>query len=142
MFSDGVSIRNPNDPIVFIDRAYGVQQDQSAEWEALLFHAAVVTPIEEAHFADIDAALAWARKRGNSIFVRLGPREDTHYSAGRIHLHERNDGTGAPYPEWPPDNWPDYKGAENEPRRFTPQYALLGSTALEESFEWEATKPQ
>jgi hypothetical protein len=114
------STPNPDGPIVFIERYYEdaaaevapwsrmsrVEHPES-EWEAVHFEGGTVAPIETADFDEFDDALAWARARADSIVVRLGNDERTHYSAGLV--HERR-GEAPPYPPWPPDSWPEYDG--------------------------------
>jgi hypothetical protein len=47
-------------------------------------------------------AISWARERAPRVLVRLGPTEDTIYSAGEVDLTEFSDGSGRRYPLWPP----------------------------------------
>jgi hypothetical protein len=70
-------------------------------------------------FDAVGDAIAWARARAELVLVRLGDTEDTMYSAGRQRANQLVDGSGADYPEWPPDNWPDYKGPAHETRRLS-----------------------
>ena len=62
-------------------------------------------------FDDVDEALDWARARAPMILVRLGPTEDTMYSAGERRatreLPEFGGTDLTPYPEWPPRDWPN-----------------------------------
>lgn len=74
--------------------------------------------VEEAQFASIDDALAWARERAATVIVALGSSEETFYSAGRARANEYVDGSGDDYLEWPPDNWPKYRGPDAETRKF------------------------
>jgi hypothetical protein len=129
---------DPDEPVVFIDRHYDDPRAASPQsgWEARLFHAGVVRPVEEAVFDDIDEAIAWGRHRAEVVWVRLGEGWDTHYSAGAVHLHQWVDGSGAPFPIWPPDNWPDYKGANHEPRRYSPADGVMGSSTYSEPLDF------
>jgi hypothetical protein len=70
----------------------------------------------ERWFDGVDEAIAWARPHAPIVLVRLGNTEDTFYSAGLTRANQRVDGTAGDYPDWPPDNWPDYKGPASETR--------------------------
>ena len=74
--------------------------------------------VEQAEFASVEDALAWARERARTVIVALGGTEDTFYSAGEVRANEYVDGSGKDYLEWPPDNWPDYRGPDAERRTF------------------------
>jgi len=50
----------------------------------------------------IEDAISWGRARAPRVLVRLGATEDTIYSAGEIRLTQMSDGSGEPYPVWPP----------------------------------------
>lgn len=120
------------EPIVFIDRIYDDDFESSTpppwprrrrwqpdepEWQAACERGSRQT-FEEAGFDSIDEALTWARERARLVLVRLGSSEAAFYSAGSILVNQRVDGSGTDYLEWPPDNWPDYKGPDAETRRF------------------------
>jgi hypothetical protein len=51
---------------------------------------------------DVDEAITWGRLRADRVLVRLGVDEGSIYSAGDVPLTRFADGSGAPYPEWPP----------------------------------------
>jgi hypothetical protein len=70
-------------------------------------------------FEDADEAIAYARTLASIVLVRLGGTEDTIYSAGETRANRYVDGSGLDYPEWPPDDWPEYRGSEFEPRALT-----------------------
>jgi hypothetical protein len=53
-----------------------------------------------------DAAIAWGRERCDRILIRLGRTPESHFSAGYVHLTENTDGSGEPFPVWPPDGIP------------------------------------
>ena len=74
--------------------------------------------VENATFDRVDHAIAWARERSERIIIALGNGEEAYYSAGDVRLTEYTDGSGDPYLQWPPDNWPDYRGPDAESRRF------------------------
>jgi hypothetical protein len=47
-----------------------------------------------------EAAIAWGRERCDRVLIRLGHTDDTHFSAGDVHLTRGQDGWA--YPTWPP----------------------------------------
>jgi len=132
---------DPDEPVVFIDRHYDDPRLASGQsgWDASLFHARIVRPVERAVFGDVDDALAWSRERAEVVWVRFGGSWDTHYSAGTVQLHQWADGSGASFPIWPPDNWPDYKGPDHEPRRYSPEDGVMGSSSSSQTVFYEAT---
>lgn len=71
-----------------------------------------------------EAAIMWGRARCDRVLVRLGHVDETHFSAGRITLHELADGGGRPYPIWPPGSppaegwWTPSDEAEAESQRM------------------------
>jgi hypothetical protein len=65
---------------------------------------------EEAEFDSVEEAIAWGRQRAEVVLVRLGGDIEACYSAGRRQAHCNTDGTGWPFPVWPPSDWPDYTG--------------------------------
>ena len=118
-------------PIAYIDRIYDDPEfpvpqpwprrrrwfPDEPEWQAACDRGTRET-FEEAGFDAVEDALAWARQRAEIVLVRLGSIEETFYSAGAVRANEYVDGSGADYLEWPPDNWPDYKGPDAEGRKF------------------------
>lgn len=115
--------------IVYIDRRYDDPREEpqpwprwrrwhssESEWTAVCDGPG--DNVEEAEFDSVDDAISWARERSDYVLVRLGSYEDSMYTAGGVRMTTRIDGTGRPYLEWPPDNWPDYAGPEGETRRF------------------------
>jgi hypothetical protein len=129
---------DPDEPVVFVARRFDDPRlAEPSGWEASVFHAGVLRPVEEAVFSDIDEAIAWGRQRAEVVWVQLGGSWDTHYSAGSVHVHQWADGSGAPFPIWPPDNWPDYKGPEHEPRRYSPDDGVMGSSTSSETLRYE-----
>jgi hypothetical protein len=73
---------------------------------------------ETARFDSVGDAIEWGRAHAKIVFVRLGSADDSFYSAGVVRAYEHLDGSGRAYPDWPPDNWPDYRGPDQETRRF------------------------
>jgi len=53
-------------------------------------------------WADVEDAIAWGRQRADRVVVRLGSDKTSIYSAGDVRLTRYADGTGDPYPVWPP----------------------------------------
>jgi hypothetical protein len=121
-----------DEPIAYIDRVYDDDPDSDApqpwhrrrrwfsdegEWQAACDRGARDT-FEEADFDSADEAIAWARERADIVVVRLGSTEDTFYSAGVRRANQRLDESGGDYLEWPPDNWPEYRGPDAETRKF------------------------
>jgi hypothetical protein len=62
--------------------------------------------LEDGKVAGAEAAIAWGRARSDRVLIRLGHTEATHFSAGQVHLSDRTDRQGRPYPVWPPDGVP------------------------------------
>lgn len=95
--------------------------DDPAEWGAHVEHEIGESgerPFEERWFDDVDVAIDWVRRRSEIVLVRLGHSDLEVYSAGSVRANERVDGSASDYPEWPPDNWPAYRGPTAERRRF------------------------
>jgi hypothetical protein len=65
---------------------------------------------EEATFENVDDAIAWGRERAGLVLVRLGADIEACYSAGERAATEFIDGSGWPFPPWPPASWPNYDG--------------------------------
>jgi len=53
-----------------------------------------------------DEAIAWGRARADRVLIRLGHTEETQFSAGHVPLSEQMDGSGRPFPRWPPETVP------------------------------------
>jgi hypothetical protein len=118
-------------PIAYIDRIYDDPEfpapqpwsrgrrwfPDEREWHAACDRGSRET-FEEAGFDSAEDAIGWARERAQIVLVRLGTTEDAYYSAGAVRANQRIDGSGADYLQWPPDNWPEYRGPEAESRRF------------------------
>ena len=64
----------------------------------------------EREFETVDTALTWARERAPVVLVRLGGDIEAVYSAGEIRATENTDGSGWPFPPWPPASWPRCDG--------------------------------
>jgi hypothetical protein len=99
--------------------------DDPAEWEVVVDHGHNElghVAVERCWFDSVDTAIEWARQRSAIVLVRLGSSEEYVYSAGSTRANERVDNTGNYYPEWPPDNWPDYRGPAAERRHFESTY--------------------
>jgi hypothetical protein len=75
----------------------------------------------ERWFDSVDEVISWAGPHASIVLVRLGDTEDTIYSAGDQRANQLLDGTAGDYPEWPPDNWPDYKGPASETGGLSPE---------------------
>jgi len=58
--------------------------------------------LENSQVVGADAAIAWGRERSDRVLIRLSHETESHFSAGVVDLTERTDGTGRPYPRWPP----------------------------------------
>ena len=73
----------------------------------------------EAGFRTFEDAIAWGRQRSPLILVRLGPTEDTYYSAGeKVVTRDVPEYAGAdltPYTEWPPPTWTPRNWTINPP---------------------------
>jgi hypothetical protein len=118
-------------PIAFIDRVYDDSPSPApqlwprrrrwfpdeSEWQASCERGTRET-FEEAGFDSVEGALSWARERTPIVIVRLGTSEEMFYSAGEVRANEYVDGLGDDYLEWPPDNWPEYRGPDAETRKF------------------------
>ena len=107
------------------DPAGWYDDHQPAEWEAFVDHGSNELghlPVEGCWFESVDAAIQWTRLRSPIVLVRLGRTDDYTYSAGSTVANELVDGSGTYYPEWPPDNWPGYRGPSAESRRFKSTY--------------------
>jgi hypothetical protein len=107
-------------PIVYIDRSYDDpweteqpwlrrrREPVEGEWSTSMGGTAEVD--EEAEFATVDEAIAWGRERADVVLVRLGSDVEACYSAGARTATWFVDGSGWPFPPWPPAGWPDYHG--------------------------------
>jgi hypothetical protein len=65
--------------------------------------------LEDAEIDTAEAAIAWGRKRASVVWIRLGHRGDTYFSAGDEHPAD-DDPDNEPVPHWPPasppsDSW-------------------------------------
>jgi hypothetical protein len=73
----------------------------------------------EAVFRTFEDAIAWGRERSPLVLVRLGPTEDTYYSAGENvvtrELPEHGGAGVTPYAEWPPPAWTPRNWTINPP---------------------------
>jgi hypothetical protein len=49
-----------------------------------------------------EAAIAWGRERCDRVLIRLAHTPESHFSAGRVRLTANTDGSGEPFPVWPP----------------------------------------
>jgi hypothetical protein len=107
-------------PTVYIDRYYDDPPDGTQPWRRLRCYAdepawtastGGTTDIDEtAEFHSVDDAIRWARQRAEIVLVRLGSDVEADYSAGVRPATWFLDGTGWPFPLWPPAEWPDYRG--------------------------------
>lgn len=59
--------------------------------------------IEDDDIRGADAAIEWGRQRSDYVFIRLGHRGDTWFSAGAKHPPDNPD---EPLPIWPPSGPP------------------------------------
>jgi hypothetical protein len=73
-----------------------------------------------------EAAIAWGRERSDRVLIRLSHEKDSYFSAGVVDLTERTDGTGRPYPRWPPADGRAEAG-------WTPQDEAAAQAALIEA---------
>ena len=108
------------DQIVYISRVYDDGWDApqpwprrrrdvgESEWTATTGGTGDID--EEADFDTVGEAIAWARERSDIILVRLASDPEGTYSAGTRAATWFIDGTGWPFPPWPPATWPDYSG--------------------------------
>ena len=106
--------------MVYIDRHYDDPPDDPQPWvrkrrwagdPAWSASTGGTTDIdEEASFDSVDDAICWARQRAEIVLVRLGADAEAVYSAGVRPATWFVDGTGWPFPQWPPRGWPDYQG--------------------------------
>jgi len=78
------------------------------EWHATT--GGTEDPDEESEFDSVDDAIHCGRKRADVVLVRLGGDFEAHYSAGSRVATLNTDGTGWPFPIWPPSSWPEYVG--------------------------------
>jgi len=107
--------------VVYIDRLYddswdvpqpwlrGRRDANEREWSATTGDTAEVDA--DGTFDTVEEAIAWGRERADVVFVRLGGSVEACYSAGQREATWHSDGTGWPFPLWPPSTWPDYDGA-------------------------------
>jgi hypothetical protein len=58
-------------------------------------------PIEEATITGASAAIEWGRERSEVVYIRLGHRGDTYFSAGDLHPEDEEEP-----PRWPPTGPP------------------------------------
>jgi hypothetical protein len=49
-----------------------------------------------------EAAIAWGRERCDRVLIRLDHSGESQFSAGRVWLTANTDGSGEPFPVWPP----------------------------------------
>jgi hypothetical protein len=56
--------------------------------------------------AGAEAAIAWGRGRSDRVLIRLGHTDETHFSAGYLHLTEQTSREGRTFPTWPPEGPP------------------------------------
>jgi hypothetical protein len=56
--------------------------------------------LEHAEIDGADPAIAWGRQRASVVWIRLGHRGDTYFSAGEHHADDDTD--NEPVPHWPP----------------------------------------
>ena len=108
------------DAVVYIDRYYDDSWDDpqpwprprrdpgGAEWTATTGSTAKLDA--EGDFHAVEDAIAWGRERAEVVLVRLGSSVEACYSAGHRDATLNADGTGWPFPPWPPAKWPDYDG--------------------------------
>ena len=106
--------------IVYIDRLYDDDWDIPQPWRrrrrwvddepTWTAGCDYVGHTEEGGFESVEEAIAWGVERAEVVLVRLGTSIDAMYSAGSRHATERVDGTGWPFPPWPPASWPNYTG--------------------------------
>jgi hypothetical protein len=108
------------EPVVYISRRYEDSWDEEQpwrrqrrlpderEWYATTGGTAEVDA--EAEFDLVEDAIAWGRERADIVLVRLGGDVEAHYSAGSREATWLVDGSGWPFPLWPPSSWPDYAG--------------------------------
>ena len=108
------------DPVVYISRRYEDSWDEEQpwrrqrrlpderEWHATTGGTAGVDA--EAEFDAVEDAIAWGRERAEIVLVRLGGDVEAIYSAGFREATMETDGSGWPFPPWPPSSWPDYAG--------------------------------
>jgi hypothetical protein len=61
-------------------------------------------PLEDAEVVGAEAAISWGRKRSPIVWIRLGNRGDTYFSAGDE--HPADDDPEEFVPHWPPDGSP------------------------------------
>jgi hypothetical protein len=105
---------------VYISRRYSDSWDEEQPWlrermwpSECEWHATTGGTEEldeDAEFDAVDDAIRWGRERAEVVVVRLGSVIESHYSAGFRPATHYVDGSGWPYPPWPPSTWPDYQG--------------------------------
>ncbi len=78
------------------------------EWYATI--GGTEYPDEESDFDSVEEAIRWGRERSEVVLVKLGGDVEAHYSAGSRPATWYTDGTGWPFPIWPPSSWPEYVG--------------------------------
>jgi hypothetical protein len=81
--------------------------------------------LEDDDVSGAEAAIAWGRERSDRVLIRLSHDRDSQFSAGVVDLTERTDGTGRPYPRWPP--------ASGVEAGWTPQDEAAAQAALIEA---------
>ena len=59
--------------------------------------------VEDAELDGAEAAIAWGRARSKFVFIRLGNRGDTYFSASEEDVASDD---GEPIPSWPPTGPP------------------------------------
>ena len=107
--------------VVYIDRLYDdpwpgpsppwpriARLGDDREWQASTGGTTAID--EEASFNTVEEAIAWGRDRADVVLVRLGSNVGAAYSAGVRAATWFTDGSGWPFPPWPPATWPDYQG--------------------------------
>jgi hypothetical protein len=106
--------------VVYISRRYEDSWDEEQPWprerrlpDELEWHATTGGTAEvdaEAEFDSVDEAITWGRERAQIVLVKLGGDVEAIYSAGSRPATWNVDGSGWPFPPWPPSSWPDYAG--------------------------------
>jgi hypothetical protein len=108
-----MSQANPPDVkcgIVFVDKRPPLEHwarsaaelDYSSYWEIPGPEPGIDGPDTD----DIEEAIRWGREKADFVLVRLGPDEESYYSAGERQVTRFVDGSGKVYPQWPPAGWP------------------------------------
>jgi hypothetical protein len=106
--------------VVYISRRYEDSWDEEQPWlrerrlpDELEWYATTGGTAEvdaQAEFDSVDDAITWGRERARSVLVKLGGDVEAIYSAGIRAATWNVDGSGWPFPPWPPSSWPDYAG--------------------------------